>query len=365
MRTSSLVVSALLAAALLALWGGAPVAQPALAQPGNDNFADAVVIGGLSFTDSLSTVDATTEADEPTQCDPFEETGATVWYAFTASKKMVLEANTFGSSYDTVLAAFTGTSLPDLIQLTCNDDTAGLQSRVVFTAERGQTIFFQVGGFFGEQGDLVFNVLKGKAFPNKPIAVSGSQSAADASFFSIDGSGVETSTFVFASDNTFTDPSGTLQGTDLFLDIFQFDPGGPSPNDDRFRQFSGFASPAPEQFQVNGNLESATLSAVVNVCEFTFEVPARGRKPPPPLNCFDVAVDLSWTGSGDVQTTSGRSIIRSDGCRIRSTFTELFRPAEASGSIIADSSDYTGGAPGFGSMFTFSFQDKLSGDCGF
>ncbi len=53
--------------------------SPALAQPANDDFDNPTVIGALPFTDSISTVDATAAADDPS-CTSNEHS---VWYAFT------------------------------------------------------------------------------------------------------------------------------------------------------------------------------------------------------------------------------------------------------------------------------------------
>src|SRR5439155_7997661 len=84
--------------------------------------------------------------------------GATLWYKFTTSAQGLVEANTFGSDYDTVLAAYTGTSLSNLTLLDCNDDYFGGQSRVRRCLAAGQTVYFQVGGFASFTGHLVFNL---------------------------------------------------------------------------------------------------------------------------------------------------------------------------------------------------------------
>ena len=52
----------------------------------------------------------------------------TVWYAFRPSAAVRVEANTFGSDYDTTLSVYTG-ARGDLAQLAC-DDTGGRQSQV-------------------------------------------------------------------------------------------------------------------------------------------------------------------------------------------------------------------------------------------
>jgi hypothetical protein len=72
---------------------------------------------------------------------------------------MRIEANTFGSDYDTTLSVYTG-ERGNLTQIACNDDAGGtLQSRVRFDASAGETVFFMVGSFgSGPGGSLVFTV---------------------------------------------------------------------------------------------------------------------------------------------------------------------------------------------------------------
>jgi hypothetical protein len=54
--------------------------------------------------------------------------GKTVWYRLTVSVEAEIEVNTVGSSYDTVLAVYTGNSLATLSLVDCNDDVAPLAS---------------------------------------------------------------------------------------------------------------------------------------------------------------------------------------------------------------------------------------------
>jgi len=124
---------------------------PALAAPpSNDDFDFATVIGALPFTDSINTSEATAAFDDPTTC----ANNGSVWYAFTPSTNMTLEANTFGSNYDTVLSVHTGTR-GSLTQVPggCNDDYNGLQSRVVFSAISGTTYYFLIGVCCGTGGN--------------------------------------------------------------------------------------------------------------------------------------------------------------------------------------------------------------------
>jgi hypothetical protein len=87
--------------------------------------------------------------------------GHTVWYQFTPSEDIRINANTFGSDYDTGIAVYTGTR-GALTQIDCNDDVVlgqFVQSNVNFDAVAGTTYFFMVGSFGDSPGgNLVFNV---------------------------------------------------------------------------------------------------------------------------------------------------------------------------------------------------------------
>ena len=214
-------------------------------------------------------------------------------------------------------------------------------------------------------GFIATSLAPGSASAAGPITFTESDASASASFAS-DIGGVQTSTSVYTSDRSFSDLSGTFEGSDVFVDIFQFDPGNPrNPRDDKFHYFSGYAELTPDQFQILGNLDSATLSAVVNVCEFEGKDGGPPAPPPPEPNCFDVTVDISWTGTGDVQTFSGKSNSRFDGCRVRSTFTNSFRAAAAEGSISDGVTNFTPNPSDFADLSTFSSKDTYSGDCAF
>jgi hypothetical protein len=138
---------------LLATWlAGAALtalaATTAIAQPANDDIANARAFGSVPFADALGTADATTEAGEPSDC---AGAGRTVWYRFTPTASRPIQLDTIGSDYDTTLAVFTGTP-GALEQIACNDDAVGLQSRVTFNATAGVTYLIQVGACCGNEG---------------------------------------------------------------------------------------------------------------------------------------------------------------------------------------------------------------------
>ena len=136
----------------LAFAGIVPVSA---APPSNDDFASATsVTEPLPFTDSINTSEATTAVDDP-DC---AGNGPTVWYAFTPSQDMLIQADTFGSDYDTTLSVYVGSS-GNLSQIACNDDSGSLQSAVSFDAFTNETYYFMVGGFAsGPGGNLIFTV---------------------------------------------------------------------------------------------------------------------------------------------------------------------------------------------------------------
>jgi hypothetical protein len=84
--------------------------------------------------------------------------GATVWYTFTAPADRALQVDTLGSGYDTVLAAYAGTSLPSLSPIACNDEFKGPRSRVLVQVTAGSTYMLQVGGFQGATGTFTLNL---------------------------------------------------------------------------------------------------------------------------------------------------------------------------------------------------------------
>jgi len=87
--------------------------------PANDNFADAVVLAGAAGARMGDPVRGATL--EPGEIDPFG-TGQSVWYSWTPPADGTYKLSTFGSSFDTILAVYEGSSLETLTLLELNDD---------------------------------------------------------------------------------------------------------------------------------------------------------------------------------------------------------------------------------------------------
>lgn len=185
--------------------------------PPNDDFNNATVISQIPAPITEDVTHATVAFD-----DPFcVSRNQTVWFAFTPTQNMFLEANTFGSNYDTTLSVYTGTR-GALTQIACNDDSNGtVQSRVRFNAVAGTTYYFEVSSFFlTGSANLVFNLLLGP--PPLTLVPSVTQ------FGSVDPpTGTATiSGFVVCSKQAFVNISGQLKqvhgGTPIngFFDVF-------------------------------------------------------------------------------------------------------------------------------------------------
>src|SRR5216117_2959909 len=81
-------------------------AVTALAAPVNDNFANAIPLTGLTVTTTGSNSGATRESGEPIH---YSSSGThSVWWRWTAPDSGLSTIDTFGSSFDTLLAVYTG-----------------------------------------------------------------------------------------------------------------------------------------------------------------------------------------------------------------------------------------------------------------
>lgn len=121
--------------------------------PANDDFADAEELPGDSGAVDGTNVGASRQDGEP---DYLEKS---VWYGWTAPSSGWATFETCGSAFDTILAAYTGTSVAALSLVTFGDDQCGLSSRIVFAAEAGITYSIAVDGYGAASGDfhLVWN----------------------------------------------------------------------------------------------------------------------------------------------------------------------------------------------------------------
>jgi hypothetical protein len=172
MNVSSKIAASLLAGVIAGSIGAcskdlatAPADSPAdvqsgvslLAAPLNDDFANAVVISSLPFDHTVNTSEATTASDDPTVqfCNVSDHT---VWYRFTPTANLRINANTVRSRPDQGLEIFTGTR-GHLTSVACSD-----YGSATFEAVAGTTYYIMIGTLAGQPGgDLFLNVDLGLA----------------------------------------------------------------------------------------------------------------------------------------------------------------------------------------------------------
>jgi hypothetical protein len=126
--------------------------------PSNDHFADRIRLEGSEGKVQGSSIGATREAGEP---DHAEGDGTkSVWWSWMAPGPGTLALDTSGSTFDTLLAVYTGASLESLNLVTENDDNEAaddFSSAVLFRASGGTEYQIAVDGFEEESGTVTLS----------------------------------------------------------------------------------------------------------------------------------------------------------------------------------------------------------------
>jgi subtilase family serine protease len=126
--------------------------------PANDNFANAQIISGSSLVVNGSTVNATKQSGEPSHAG--NAGGHSIWYFWTAPASGTATFTTAGSSFDTLLAVYTGSSVSGLSLKKANDDVSSTNrtSKVSFKVSKGTTYRIAIDGYNGASGSTVLNL---------------------------------------------------------------------------------------------------------------------------------------------------------------------------------------------------------------
>jgi len=203
------------ATSLFGAGGNLQLSFSSIPPPSNDEFASATAVNVVPFSAAQSTLGATTNTATDRAPTCFFPGAAdmgrakTVWYQFTPMMPGVLEAETTGSSYDTILAVFTGTP-PNLTQVACSDDAIGLQSRVALTATAGTTYHLMISDWQGIGGDLQMSVNLVNPAPVVTTLVPPSVAPGAAAFtLTVNGSGFINSSAVFWNGSPRTTTFGS------------------------------------------------------------------------------------------------------------------------------------------------------------
>lgn len=131
-------------------------------RPPNDLFDHAIALSGASGSTTGTNVDATKETGEPSHAMIATATNS-VWWTWTAPSTGVLRVDTLRTSFDTVLAAYTGPSVNALTVLSSNDDFRYAdnvyQSLISFTVKSNMTYYLAVAGYNGANGTITLDWL--------------------------------------------------------------------------------------------------------------------------------------------------------------------------------------------------------------
>jgi len=128
-----------------------------LGLPFEDDFADRRLVTGLSVLGVGLNLNATTESGEPQHAGKI--VGKTKWITWQSLLGGIATVRTTGSSFDTVLAVYSGDALETLTPVAADDDSGGfLTSAVKFNVAAGQKYHIAVGGYDGASGLILFNL---------------------------------------------------------------------------------------------------------------------------------------------------------------------------------------------------------------
>src|SRR5437867_994845 len=129
--------------------------------PVNDSFSSAIALAGSSGSTTGTNINATKQSGEPNHAG--NAGGSSIWYRWTPANGGQVTFNTLGSTFDTLLAVYTGSTLGSLTVVATNDDLSlnFVQSQVTFTAVAGTTYRIAVDGFNGDIGMVTLNWAQG------------------------------------------------------------------------------------------------------------------------------------------------------------------------------------------------------------
>jgi hypothetical protein len=129
-----------------------PIEVLAGSAPTNDNFSAARALEGVKGSLSLNTGGTTIEGGEPSHgCyGPY----GSAWFSFTAASAGSLRLDSAGTTFDNMLAVYSGSSLGGLKQIGFGDDESGENAVATVAVEAGQRVSIASDGcgYYGATG---------------------------------------------------------------------------------------------------------------------------------------------------------------------------------------------------------------------
>ncbi len=146
--------------------------------PANDAFASAEALSATSESRTAANVLATKESGEPNHAA--NAGGASVWWKWTAPKTGIASVNTIGSTFDTLLAVYTGNAVNALTAVASDDNSGPANtSKLTFNATAGTVYAIAVDGSGSATGTIALDV--GYAYQFSTVAgLAGTAGSTDA-----------------------------------------------------------------------------------------------------------------------------------------------------------------------------------------
>jgi hypothetical protein len=126
--------------------------------PANDDWEAALALA-LPATLSGNSRGASVQSAEPNSCSG-RTIGRTVWYRIVPSTTGTLQATTAGSSFDTTLALYQGSTLAAQAMMGCNDNAqvGMVTSSLAMHVTAGATYYLQLGGALAAGGPFALQI---------------------------------------------------------------------------------------------------------------------------------------------------------------------------------------------------------------
>ncbi len=205
-----------------ATWWG-QISPAPTGPPVNDDFVDAIALGGGSGSVSGTNVGATGETGEPLgSCSAGDTEVNSVWWSWTPTTTDSVQIDTNGSAFDTTLAVFTGSTFPTLVEVGCDDDGGdGLQSLLTLGLTAGVTYQIRVDGYSAATGAITLNYQQAGANLAPVVSAGSNQTVTLPSSAALDGTVSDDGLPSGSLTSTWTKQSGP--GTVTFADTHAVD----------------------------------------------------------------------------------------------------------------------------------------------
>lgn len=145
----------------------------AFSEPANDDFAQRTVLTGFPVTATGFNRNATAEAGNDAAHASIPS-GQSVWWEWSSPTNGFVAISTAGSSFNTLLAIYTGDALDALTEVKANDNFSEqpgvFASQVTFQATAGTRYLIAVDGYYGQSGDIQLGIFPGDPPPNDTFA---------------------------------------------------------------------------------------------------------------------------------------------------------------------------------------------------